>query len=134
MKKIILFLIIALNIGVIYGQTEGAYIIINSSKDIVETELNKIITFYTKGLSASEIDGFKNGLKHIQGLKLHFLTITDQQLKVANGKIEMVKTYDKNQLITLLNKYNIKEIVLNGKPKTLKEFFYKKDRGQTIIK
>ena len=134
MKKIILSLIITINIGVIYGQTQTASSIINSNKDIIETASNKIINFYTKGLSPIELDGFKNGLKNIQGLKLHFLKVTDLKLKVANGKIEMIKTYDKNQLIVLLNKYNVKEIVLNGNPKTLKEFFYKKDKGQVITK
>jgi len=109
-------------------------IIINNNKDIIETELNKTITFYIKGLSVSEIDRFKSGLKQIQGIKLHFLTLTNQQLNVANGKIEMTKTYDKKQLITFLGKYNIKEIVINGKPKTVKDFFYKKENGQLITK
>ena len=87
MKKIISFLIIAINIGVIYGQTQTAYIIINNNKDIVETESNKTINFYTKGLSPIELDGLKNGLKNIQWLKLHFLKVTDLKLKVANGNI-----------------------------------------------
>ena len=134
MKKIILFLIIVINFGSTKGQAVNASIIINSNKDIVETEINIVITFYVKGLSVTEMDGFKSGLKHIEGLKLVFLTITDHQLSIANGKIEMIKTYNKNQLINLLNKYNIKEIVLNGKPKTIKDFFYKKERGQTTIK
>lgn len=137
MKKIITSIIfIALSLNVLFSQTITNSIIVNNKSDVVKTVKGKIISFYIKGLSTIQINEFSTKIVAVSGIELHFLKVTDIALKMAQGKIQVYNNYDKNAFKTFLKKYNITQIVFNGKPSTIEEFFNKKtkEKGRVVAK
>lgn len=137
MKKIIIFIIfVTLSLNTLFSQTITNSIIVNNKSDVVKTVKGKIISFYIKGLSTIQINEFSTKIDAISGVELHFLKITDTALKMAQGKIQVDKNHDNKAVEILLKKYNITQIVFNGKPSTIEEFFNKKtkEKGRVVAK
>lgn len=131
-NSVISVLFLILSVHLLSAQTSTGTIVVNNKNDITTTSNEQIISFYLKGLTAQQINGFSNKITTINGMKLFFLKITDENLKVSHGKIQLQNEYNRKGLVKLLKQYNIKTIVIAGVPSDIDDFFAKKEGGIII--
>ncbi|GEM_PF-1348528 len=138
MKKIYISIIMSIILISSFAQDKSSksIIISNSYTDITHYEKYKIISCYFNNIENEIINNFLSELKSTQGLNV----LSDKNIENPNRilftKIRLENNFDKEKLMSILNKYSITHIIIDGKPTTIEEYFnsVNKIKSNGIIK